>query len=605
MAEHSSSSHTPSTIPRWAFVLCLLISAVGIFDHEAWTPDEPRVTAIALEMSRTGNVIVPHIASRPFGEKPPLYFAVAAAFIRVLGKFPTYAATVRLTSALWGLGVLGMTFLLIRRLANHRTAVLATVLLATTYGFVEMTHWVLVDPALVFFVMGALWSFAEAYLACRPWMLPAAGAFLAGAFLTKGFVGPVTVFFGWLGLALPWAGSIPRRRGADVGETSFLSEYWVMQHVLALALFAVPAAAWMALFRAMGGEALWRIWFWESHFGRLAGAAHLGHVKSNMPFYYVKSVLTFGFPWSPLVFAWFAVAVRDLWRRQAPTPMRLFVLFWALGNLLLLSAAGTKRDIYVWPLLPAFAFMAAEFLVSRRSRWINGYLALCWGLCLVGLSALGLSPLLASATHDFSSHEIAARAVAFFGSLSLVNVLAFAGAAGCALVVWKGRARPLYLRLIPALAISYICAIQLLCPLVDRQKRHAEGYKTFVAALPKGARERAAGWALSETMRAGFYLYTDWAIPLVQKPIRVHRIWKARDPEFDSLVFAGKPDYLEERGCMKYPYSIEVPLGDKRIIRWAPNRTMRKRKPITMTANPAPTTGPQIGTHRHNEKADR
>ncbi|MFO7972154.1 MAG: hypothetical protein R6U40_10435 [Desulfobacterales bacterium] len=58
-------------------VLILLVTAVcftGLFNHDLWTPDEPRVTAISLEMARSGNIVIPHLAGQPFIEKPPLIF---------------------------------------------------------------------------------------------------------------------------------------------------------------------------------------------------------------------------------------------------------------------------------------------------------------------------------------------------------------------------------------------------------------------------------------------------------------------------------------------------------------------------------------------------
>ena len=50
---------TTTSIPLWIVILCLLISLVGIADHDLWTPDEPREAAIMLNMRRTGNLLVP------------------------------------------------------------------------------------------------------------------------------------------------------------------------------------------------------------------------------------------------------------------------------------------------------------------------------------------------------------------------------------------------------------------------------------------------------------------------------------------------------------------------------------------------------------------
>ena len=73
-----------TSIPFWIVILCLLISLVGIADHDLWTPDEPREAAIMLSMSRTGNLIIPDLAGVPFVEKPPLYYIVGAGALRLL-----------------------------------------------------------------------------------------------------------------------------------------------------------------------------------------------------------------------------------------------------------------------------------------------------------------------------------------------------------------------------------------------------------------------------------------------------------------------------------------------------------------------------------------
>jgi hypothetical protein len=96
----------------WLVILCLAISLAGIFDHDLWTPDEPREAAIMLSMSRSGNLIVPELAGEPFVEKPPLYYAVGAGALRLLGPLLGATTAGRLTSVLWGLGALLMTALL-------------------------------------------------------------------------------------------------------------------------------------------------------------------------------------------------------------------------------------------------------------------------------------------------------------------------------------------------------------------------------------------------------------------------------------------------------------------------------------------------------------
>ena len=160
-----SNQHLPRA--PWVLILVLLASLAGIFDRDLWTPDEPRDAAISMEMGRSGNYVIPRLAGVPFIEKPPLYFAVAGIAEQTLGRLLGPVGAIRLTSALWGLGVLGMTFLLVRRLSSSETAFLSVVLLGTMVGFVENMHWIRVDAALAFFVIAAVWAFGEVFAGQR------------------------------------------------------------------------------------------------------------------------------------------------------------------------------------------------------------------------------------------------------------------------------------------------------------------------------------------------------------------------------------------------------------------------------------------------------
>lgn len=369
--------------PRRLLAAALLISFAGLGFHDLWTPDEPREAALALGMSRSGEWLIPHLAGQPFVEKPPLYYACAALWLRLSPFVTPSAGWLRLTSLLWGLGTLAMTWLLARRLFDHNRATLAMLVLATLPGFVHVTHWLLTDVALMFFVTAALWALAEAYLAGRSLMLPLAGLFAAGAFLTKGLIGPVFIALGGLPLLLsskPWKDSRDPRSAFRPQPSAFL---W---HLAALISFALPVTAWAEAFWRQGGRALFMEWFWTNHFGRLSGTAtQLGHF--NGPLYYLGTLPVYLLPWLPIV-------VWGCWR-SVPDRTRLRELalpvVWGLGGVLLLSLSATKREIYLAPLLPAFALLAAHTLAAPLPRGLTEcasprYLASLIGLWLIGLT---------------------------------------------------------------------------------------------------------------------------------------------------------------------------------------------------------------------------
>jgi 4-amino-4-deoxy-L-arabinose transferase-like glycosyltransferase len=74
----------------------------------------------------------------------------------MLGGTAGRVAAIRFSTAFWGLGILLMTYLLIRRVLGYGFALPGTALLATMMGFVENTHWIRVDVALAFFVAASI-----------------------------------------------------------------------------------------------------------------------------------------------------------------------------------------------------------------------------------------------------------------------------------------------------------------------------------------------------------------------------------------------------------------------------------------------------------------
>ena len=345
-----------------AFVACF----AGIGSHHLWSPDEPTGAAVGREMLESGDLIVPRLNGQPFLEKPPLYWWVQTAALRQWG---VTAPAARLPSALFSALALLVTFALGRRLGGRRSGLLAAAVLGCTALFVLEAQRVVVDPALAFFVALSHLGFAilvdpRAPAERRRALLLIAVA-VPLAFLSKGVVG--------VGLAVAppalWLLATRRRRRAlrDLVPLALLG-------IPVFALFVVPWAA--ALVRAGGWPALQECLL-NNTVQRLSFHARgtiYGHSRPIL--YYLAIGPAVLLPWSLAIPAMLRAGVlRFAPDRPGSEARSLLFGTFAIG-ILLLSVAASKRELYLLPLLPAFAACVAWWLDgvamernARARRW--------------------------------------------------------------------------------------------------------------------------------------------------------------------------------------------------------------------------------------------
>ena len=185
-----------------ALVALLLLGCLFTADHDAWTPDEPRVVALGQSVAR-GSWVVPRLDGEPFLEQPPFHAWSVALAYRALGESVTVARSV---SVLFSLLTLGVTFLLGERLASRRVGALAALLLGTSFLFFYCEHRVTSDPPLALFVAGSTLASLVGLTSERP-RERLLGLFLAYAlaslaYLSKGVVGIGLAGFGFLAVVI-------------------------------------------------------------------------------------------------------------------------------------------------------------------------------------------------------------------------------------------------------------------------------------------------------------------------------------------------------------------------------------------------------------------
>ena len=576
-------SHYPQRL-SYRTILILAVIAIcflGIFNRDFWTPDEPRVTAISLEMSRSGNLIIPQLADKPFIEKPPLYFIAAAGLIHTLGPLVGNIGATRATSLIFALLTLLVTFLLAKRLYGRAFAVSTLIILGTMVGFVENFHWIRVDPALTFFVIAALWGFAEAYFGDRGRMLLPAGFCVAGAFLSKGPIGPAMIAIPWAGLFLIW---LWQRRKAE-RKNRFL----VREHLLSGAIFLILSGSWIIMLRIIGGAELWHEWFWINQIGRLNGTAvGLGHLRPGKPHYYLVTFVMYTLPWLPLVPIWLAQLGKRLWQERSISKEDLFLLIWGIGTIIFLSVSVTKRSIYLYPAIPAYAMMAALALKQSTKRWFALY---CTGWSILGAVLMALWSIIPILSGFFKG-SIPEPAFNFISTFGPPQIVAGVGLLLClGLILGRRKIDPVF-RFAAVTALIYIFAFTGPLLAVDRAKSMKHSIQTFAAQIPDDEKARVAGWDFSETMRANFYYYCDWSVPQIENEERLQAILQHKDKDYDSIIVS-KARSLEK--LLKSPFKV--------ITEANPRHSRKLKKKIFWVKGVAAETDSAVKKDHHDTES--
>lgn len=360
-------TYPPALQHRRLFGCCLLVMIAilllfGQFDHDLWSPDEPREAGIAWEMLRSHDFIVPTLSGDYFIEKPPLFYWSVLLVNALTGFLLDPVNVLRLTCSLYGAGTLVCLWLAARRMFGEHAAYWSVLSLATMSGFLEHFHVIRTDVALAFFCAMSLWTLVAFYLDHRRWFALWTGIAISGAFLAKGPVAPLVMipFWGMLFLHQLWV------RG---------QHHWgqvIIDNLVLVAVAAVLCGGWCwALVSHQDGDWLWNEWFWRNQVGRVLGTAGLGHDEATTKLDYIPSMLSLTLAWVPLILAWFYTTLRA----GRHMGLRHFLLLiGGVMSFLILSMAQTKRSLYLLPILPFFAMMAGQFLATHaQARWVRGY----------------------------------------------------------------------------------------------------------------------------------------------------------------------------------------------------------------------------------------
>ena len=389
----------------------LLLAAPGLGSRDLWDPDEPRTAAVTAAVVAGESWAAPRLDGRPWLEKPPLYYWLAAAASRAAGRVDE--ATVRLPANAAAILCAVVVFFLGRALWGRRAGLLAAIVLLTTFDFAIEARWARPDMLLALFLTFAAlaaWKICAREGAARA---PSAWAAAFWAAIGLGVLtkGPVAL--------LPIAGVVvfaaATRRGAALRR---LGVVW------GPAVAALPIVAWaLAWIAATGGpfpagEVLAR-------FGRrITDGIH----HARPPLHLLTTLPLALLPWIALLPA----AIAETWpRRSGDRDERApFVLSLLVAYVALFAMSAEKRGVYLLPIVPLAAILIGRLWDVRLYPWIPPPPARAIAAGLVAwLMAVGAAAVWVLA-------RLAAEAPALLRPAALLTAVALA-AAVAPLLLWR------------------------------------------------------------------------------------------------------------------------------------------------------------------------
>lgn len=347
----------------------------GLGHRPLFNTDEGRYAEIPREMLISGNWVTPRLDGFRYFEKPPLQYWGVALGYKIFGihdwvarLYPVLASFLTVLLVGWATA----------RLYKPTTGWLAGALLAGSFYFGTLGHFITLDAGLTFSMSLALFGFLLAIRAppdsrdALLWMLAAyVGAALA--VLSKGLIG----------VLLP---------GAVLGLYLLIRRDWALVRRLrlfpGLVVFFALVLPWFIAVSIQNRDFLWEFFMAQQFLRFLTPVSHRAG-----PIWYFIPLLVIA------VLPWLSGTARGLWhplrqqfgkgtRRGFDTDLMLWL--WVVFIFVFFSVSHSKLPSYILPIMPALAVLIAQALdVEHRALRSVPVLSLLAGGVLVLAGAGG------------------------------------------------------------------------------------------------------------------------------------------------------------------------------------------------------------------------
>lgn len=318
-------------------------------------PVESNYVLTAKEMVQANNYMSPQIYGNYWYDKPIFFYWELIAAFKLFGISEWSA---RLFPAIFGIMGLYMTYGFTTYLYNRKTALVASLVLGTSFEYWLISKTVITDMTLFVFFSASLISFYLGYKENRKFYWGAYG-FAALAVLTKGPIGLLLP-----GLIAVLFIAVKRDFKA------FLSMKWCS----GLLLFAAIGAPWYIYMYDMHGMDFVMVFLGVHNVLR---ATVSEHPNVDVWYYYTGIFIIGFFPW---VFT-LPAAFRKYWKKhqgraavslsvlkyelKSMDDRTIFLVIWAATVFFFFQNMATKYTTYTLPYMMPIAILMARFLVNH------------------------------------------------------------------------------------------------------------------------------------------------------------------------------------------------------------------------------------------------
>jgi 4-amino-4-deoxy-L-arabinose transferase-like glycosyltransferase len=393
---HDPSGANDVAPSRWrimfgaVLVLTAILFFVRLGARALWS-SEFRWAEIAREMLATHNYFWPTINGHVYYDKPLGSYWLVVWSTYLTGGMNEAAA--RLPCAVAGLLAVAFVMLLAKRLYDRRTAIVAGIVLATSFSFVFFSRHASADVETLTGELAALILFLRNETKQDGWWVVGLWIIMAVTSLTKGLLGfalPLLVIGTFCLLNTGWT---------DVGDyllTGPISARvrWIIERnrwlfnwksLIAIAIgFAIYYAPFSVSNQTEGSEkGLHMVWR-ENVVRFFHPFDHRGPI-----YLYVYVIFALMLPWSALLPA----ALTEIHKRRSiddePAHSDRFTLVYFWATFIFFTLSGSRRSYYLLPILPAAAIIVARLLAGGHLRSIWARRLLIFGYGVIAVAAVG------------------------------------------------------------------------------------------------------------------------------------------------------------------------------------------------------------------------